>query len=212
MKKNRQLAVILFLVIAIFISYSIPVRKEKKPDTLSSLHIPHTVEDWKGENISDTYMDLKDQKYNFVDGVFAARYLNPAKEEVTFSITEAGHFHNPLVCFKGSGYEMKEFSDTQITVCGKNLNVYLFQSFKDGEGFITVYWLCVDKKNLNWWGQMTNLLWTSLLNKPIVSFMVRLDLAVKEGDVEKGTAQLKGFIEALASRIPESDRDFIFGK
>ncbi len=212
MKKNRQLAVILFLVIAIVISYSIPVKKERPPDTLSSLHIPHTVEDWKGENISDTYMDLKDQKYNFVDGVFAARYLNSANDEVTFSITEAAHFHNPLICYKASGYEMKIISDAGMTVSGKKLKVYLCHAFKDGEGYITLYWLCVDKKNLNWWGQMTNLLWTSLLNKPAVSFMVRLDLAVKEADAEKGTAQLKSFMEGLASRIPEADREFIFGK
>ena len=212
MRKSKQLAVILFFVIAIFVSFSIPMKKEKKTDTLSSLHIPHTVEDWKGENISDSYMDLKDQKYNFVDGVFAARYVNPLNDALTFSITEAGHFHNPLVCFKGSGFEMRKFSDTEISVCGKKLKVYLSQAFKDGEGYITIYWLCVDKKNLNWWGQMTNLLWNSLLNKPAASFMVRLDLAVKEVDAEKGRTQLLAFIEGLASRIPESDRDFIFGR
>lgn len=212
MKNSKQLAVILLLVMAILFSYSLPIRKQEKPDILSSLHIPRTVEDWKGEDISDTFMDLQDQQYNFIDRVFAAEYQNPSQDMLTFSITEAGHFHNPLVCFKGAGFEVRGNFENEITVCDKKIKFNLCHASKGREGFISAYWLCVDKKVLNWWGQLKNRFLSSLLNKTNVSFMVRIDLPVREGDTEKAITQIKKFIEDLGKGVPEADREFIFGK
>lgn len=212
MKNSKQLAALLLLVIAIFISFSVPIEKQKKPDILSSLHIPCNIEGWKGVDISDTYMNLEDQRYNFIDGLFAAEYQNSAQQVLCFSITESGHFHNPLICFKGAGFEVREFPGSVVMVCGEKIKFNLCQASKNGEGFISAYWLCVDKKVLSWWGQLKNQFWTSLLKKTNVSFMVRFDLPFKEGGQEKAIAQVRKFIEDMGRAVPEGDRDFIFGQ
>ena len=212
MKNPRHLLVIFFLVTAILLSFSVPVRKQQKPDVLSKLHIPRAAGEWKGEDISKTFMDPRDQKYNFIDRVFGAEYRNPSEDRITFSITESGHFHDPQVCYRGAGFEVREFPDSEITVCGRPLNVYLCHASKTDGGFLSVYWLCVDKTILNWWGQLRKQLLSSLLNRTPVSFMVRVDMPVKEGDLEKAVTQVRQFTEDLAKRIPEEDKEFIFGK
>jgi len=212
LKAMRKKLIIIFLLIAtLAISYATPRSKYKSPNLVNSLDIPLRMQGWVSKNISKQ-LDLTDQRFNFVSDIFARLYSNAYRENLLFLILDAGNFHNPKVCFGTSGYKVKELPDTEFNANGhkfKAETVY-FESSKDS--YVVIYWICINKKQVNWTEQKLVQLWYSLFNKEKIGLMGRIDIATKEAKIPDAIKLAQGFISQISLQIPPEETEYLFGK
>ncbi|MDD4938634.1 MAG: exosortase-associated EpsI family protein [Candidatus Omnitrophica bacterium] len=159
MQKTRLAVVITLVAATLAISFLAPKVKYKSTDFLSRINVPFWLEDWQSRDIS-YQLDLDDPTYGFAGNVFARLYNNRYGENLAFLILDAGNFHNPKVCFGASGYTMKELPDLELTVAGnRRLEAKTIYAGKGGEGYLLVYWICINKEVVDWTKQKAIQLW-----------------------------------------------------
>ena len=203
---------ILMLVGAILLSFVWPLKKGRGSEPFINLNIPMTLSGWNGRDVSSTFLDLEDQKYNFIDAIYAAEFMNASGKVLTLSVTQAAHFHNPRVCYEGEGYDLREISPEGLYFGGKPLPLKGIEARKGGEGFLTIYWLCLDGKVMGWRDQLTHLLWNSLNHDKTGSLMIRIDLPIQTEAVPEALSLIRGFLEELNANLSQTSRECIFGK
>lgn len=213
MNKPRLIAACVILSCAIILSYGLPRVKYKSPDMVSNLEVPYRTGNWFGKDSSGA-LNLNDLRYNFISRVFARTYANRYGENLLFLILDAGNFHNPKVCFGSSGYQIKDLPDLGIQLDnGRKLKAKVIYAGKpDGEGFLLVYWISINKNVVDWTQQKLLQLWYSLFNKDKVGLMVRLDIPAKENNLKEPLKLALEFFNEIAPHIPPEQADYIFGK
>ncbi len=193
------------------ISFGLPKSKYKSPNILLQLKIPFYADGWYGKNVSDK-LNLRDERYNFISEIFARLYMNKYNESLVFLILDAGNFHNPKACFGSSGYHARDLADTEFNTGKHRFKARTIYFQKGEEGFIVIYWICIDKKRVDWTRQKLLQLWYSLFNKEKVGLMVRLDMPVNFRNFNSSVKNAQDFITDISSEIPAEQAEYIFGK
>jgi len=201
----------MILICAIAASFGLPKVKYKSPDILSKLEIPQRIAGWRGKDVSQE-INLKDERYNFIGEVFARAYFNKYGEKLLFLILDAGNFHNPKVCFGSSGFTLKELPDLKLKVLGRDFKARVLYAQKGQEGQLLIYWICIDRKIVDWTEQKIKQLWYSMFNKEKAGLMARLDIPAREETLDNSLKLAKEFISDISSKIPSEQADYIFGR
>ena len=208
---KRYFAAILLLVGAIVLSYAIPRAKYTSPDMLSKLVIPRATEHWRSRDISNS-LKTAGQAYFFINKIFARQYVNDLGEPLTFLILDAGNFHHPKVCFGASGYTVVPLEDVTLEADAHKFKAHVLHMQKGRASILMLYWMCIDKKPVGWFGQKFIQFFYSMANKQKIGLMGRLEIPVPSGNIESALGLAKSFIRNIAPGIPAEQADYLFGK
>lgn len=195
---------------ALVYCFSFPGTKYTSPEVFSRLEIPYTMNSWQGIDIRDEW-NLEDKKYNFISQILERRYVNAHNKNLFFSILNAGNFHNPKVCSHGAGFKVSELNDQEFHLAGRTLKTHALYAQKNTEGFLLIYWICIDKGIVDWTKQKIKELYFSLFNKNRVGFMIRLAIPSTEDTLEDALALAQEFVHDLYRGLTPKDADYIFG-
>ena len=192
------------------LSFGFPRSKYVGTDMLSRLQVPSQMKSWNSRDVSGAF-DLKDARYNFVNSVFARQYVSDLGEYLVFIILDASNFHHPQICFGSSGYGVKPAGDLEINANGRRFKANaLFMNKKQGS-MLVVYWISIDKKNVDWTEQKFNQFFYSLFNKKKIGLMGRLDIPASEENIQKALRFAKDFISDVSRNMKPEDADYLFG-
>ncbi len=209
---SKKIAAIVILVLTIIFCFAFPKVKYQSPDMLSKLVIPTDPSvGWHSKDISDQF-DTKDLKYNFISRIFARIYTNPTNQSILLMILDAGNFHNPKVCYGSSGYQITDMPDITLRAGNRSFNAQSVFMEKDSQGLLIIYWICIDKKMVNWTGQKLMQLVYSMFNKEKIGFMIRLDVPTTLANAPNAQKFAQEFIDTIYSQIPSDQVEYIFGK
>lgn len=206
----------ILLVSAIAVSFLLPKPKYESLNILSNLNMPVEFAGWKSTDISKQLNiregDLKDDRYNFVNDIFARVYKNNKGQELLLLILDAGNFHNPKVCYTSSGFAIRDMGEVNFQTNEKTFHATALQMSKQEYQMSLFYWLTIDKKIVNWTGQKITEFWSSLLNKKKAGLMVRLEIPSLKG--REGDSLLLGrdFIQTLDQELNTEQKEYLFGR
>jgi EpsI family protein len=212
-KSKKYIIVIIMLVIAILISYSLPKAKYTGTGFISGLKIPKSITGWEAQDVTKE-VGLKSTAtiYDFVSESIAYQYTNKEGKNLLFIILDAGNFHHPKVCFTSSGYKIKELTDTEFHLSNQTLKTHTLYTEKGNSTNLSFYWIVIDKDVAHEWiEQKIKQLFFSLFGKQRVGLMVRIDIPSKEYDIEEATSIADQFILDLSQSINPEHADYIFG-
>jgi len=214
MKSKKTLTVIIILILAILISYSLPKAKYTGTGFISELTIPKSISGWTGRDVTqEVGLNLNEEKYNFVSGALAYQYVNEEGKTLLFIILDAGNFHHPKVCFTGAGFKIKELPDTEFHLPNQTLTTHTLFTERGRDNNLSFYWIVIDKDVAHEWiEQKAKQLFFSLFGKKRVGLMVRVDIPTREDQIESDTTLARQFIDNLNSAISPEDAEYIFGK
>ncbi len=210
--KTKLIIIIILLSVTIAAAFGFPKPKYKSPDILGILNIPTRMSKWRSIDYSDKLVQKDDDRYNFINDIFARLYRNQFGEQLLFLVLDAGNFHHPKVCFSSSGFEIEEIDGKVITLPDRKVKVKMMYTKKKDENFLLVYWITINGKQVDWTEQKFKQLWYSLFNKKKVGLMVRLDIPMREGRVEQSIMLAQEFFNDIYKELSDEERDYIFGR
>lgn len=206
----------LILVMTILISFALPRQKYQGTSILQDLNMPLTVGDqWQSADYSMNLSTTKDDRFNFLSGAFARIYGTREGRSLLLLILDAGNFHHPQLCYGSSGFKIKELDETALQTQNKTLRVKTFLAQKDaasGEAIVVMFWMVINKEQVDWTEQKLTQLWHSLFNKKQVGLMTRLDIPVSDGQIDQAIEYGQRFIRDLGGAMPTEKQEWIFGK
>ncbi len=208
---KRHLIAILILMCAIGICFGMPKAKYTSVKIVSKLVIPEKMYDWRSQDFSRK-LNKEDMRYNFISDIFARLYINRYREHLLLLILDAGNFHNPKICFGASGYKIRDLENLKIDLGGRSLSANALYMQRGDEGMLLVYWICIDKKIVDWTEQKLKELWFSMFNKQRAGLMIRLDIPTRPDQVENSLKLAKTFIKDLSLKVSPQDAEYLFGK
>jgi EpsI family protein len=207
----KQLITAGLLLLTILGSFYLPKAKYQSINILKEINIPSRMPGWQSQDISGQ-LNPQDKRYNFIGDVFARVYTNKYGESLVFLVLDAGNFHNPKVCFGGSGYEPRDVEKIKIESGASSFLAQTVFMKKTGESRLVVYWLCIDKKIASWGQQKAIELWSTLINKKKPGLMVRLEIPASEETIPFAVKLVQEFISELKSKLSAQDAEYVFGK
>lgn len=209
---KRQYILIFLLLVTILVSFGLQKPKYVSPNILGKLDIPYSLIDWRSEDVSNAIKQQGDDRYNFISDIFARVYGTRAGKSLLFIILDAGNFHHPKVCFGSSGYKIEELEDTEFDIPLGTFKAKTILALKGDVGFVLVYWMVINGKEVNWTEQKIKQFWFSLLNKQKEGLMMRLDIPVTDGNPKDAISFGQSFIADISSEMSDEDQEYIFGK
>ncbi len=212
MNNKKQLTAIIFLILTIAVSFCLPKHKYTSSKIIPELKIPQNINGWwYGSDVSKK-LNLQDERYNFVSDIFASAYTNKYRENLLLIILDAGNFHHPKVCFGSSGYKIKEIPQPILKIMGREFKPNILYAQKGSEELLIIYWICIDKKIVNWAEQKLSQLWFSLFNKQKTGLMIRLDIPTRGNNIAGSISIAEEFLKGLIKGLPQEQADYIIGK
>ncbi len=211
MKNYKHLIILILLILAAATSFLLPKTKYHSPDILSQLKIPPSFHYWASKDISNTF-NPADLRYNFISRIFAREYVNKYRQRLVFLILDAGNFHNPKVCFGSSGFKITDLPSQEIKIKNRVLKTHAAFYEKPGESYVIVYWICINKKTVDWVQQKLLQLKYSLLEKEKVGLMVRLDIPATSQTIDSALKLAREFLTQIEPEIPQDQAEYVFGK
>jgi len=202
--------VILLITIAIVYSFALPKKKYSGTDILSQLKIPYRLDTWQGADVEQG-LDLEDKKYNFISQTIEREYINAAGKNLSLSIMNADNFHNPKVCSNAAGFKVKELNDVELKVANRTIRTNAIYAQSGDEGYLLIYWMCINKDIVDWTEQKIKQLWYSLFNENKIGLMIRLDVPTDEDNIDDAHILANDFITALCNTLNQDDLDYIIG-
>lgn len=210
MKNIRPVTLIIILSALIIFSLTAPKTKYQGLNILKAINIPYNLYNWEGKDIGE--FNTSDDRYNFISDVISRQYTSRYKETLLMLILDAGNFHNPKVCYSSSGYNVTEHPDTIIELQNKTLKTYTLEMKKENENTLLIYWLCINKQQIDWTGQKLKELWYSILGKKKAGLMIRLEIPVIRGNIAGAKNLTNRFLKDMLRNLTEEDAEYIFGK
>lgn len=207
MKRPHIISIVLFLVIGV--AFGIPRPKYESLKILSSLNLPTRFAGWDSIDYAGE-LDLREDRYNFISDIFARLYKNRRGEYLLFLVLDAGNFHNPQVCYTSSGFKVEETAGIKIPIPDRTIVASALFMERHDLNMTMLYWLCIDKKIVDWAGQKFIELWSSIFNKKKAGLMVRLEIPTT-GDRQAAMDLAKEFIEDLNNNLTEEQKEYLFG-
>ena len=105
---KKKGVVSLVLVGVLFFCYLSEKPKQTDLKTLEKIQLPERLENWRSTIIKPEADFKKDDRYNFLSGLQARMYGTRYQEQILMLLLDGGNFHNPKVCFGGSGFKTNE--------------------------------------------------------------------------------------------------------
>lgn len=210
MNKQGLIIVTILLFTSIYCFAFPKTNKYEGLNILSQFIIPLEMNVWMGKDVEQTW-DREDGAYNFVSQTLDREYVNSDGNNLFLLVLDAGNFHNPKVCSDSSGYKVTELNDLEFHLLNRDFKAYSLYVEKDTNGFLLVYWMCIDKNIVDWKGQKVKQLWFSLINKKRTGLMVRLAIPAKEDTIDDAIFLTKNFIIDLSQAISPEHVAYIFG-
>ncbi|MBI4681485.1 MAG: EpsI family protein [Nitrospirae bacterium] len=214
MKSKKHLIVIILLMVAILLGYSLPKAKYTGTGFISRLRIPEIMSGWMGKDVTkDVGLSVRSTEYDFVSEALAYNYVNKEGKNLLFIVLDAGNFHHPKVCFTGAGFKIKELADTEFQLPNRALKSHTLFTERGKDNFLSFYWIVIDKNVAHEWiEQKSKQLIFSLFGSKRVGLMVRVDVPAKVEDIDDATDLAKQFINELSVVLPPDQADYIFGE
>lgn len=210
MNKQGLIIVTILLFTSIYCFAFPKTNKYEGLNILSQFKIPLEMNGWMGKDVEQTW-DREDGAYNFVSQTLDREYVNSDGNNLFLLVLDAGNFHNPKVCSDSSGYKVTELNDLEFHLLNRDFKAYSLYVEKGTDGFLIVYWMCIDKSIVDWKGQKVKQLWFSLINKKRAGLMVRLAIPAKEDTIHDAIFLTKNFIIDLSQAISPEHAAYIFG-
>lgn len=200
------------LLFAIIFCFGFPKTKEKYEgqNILSQLEIPHNIGGWQGKDVGQEW-NIEDEKYFYISQVLEREYINGNKK-LFFIILDAKNSHNPKICTENAGFKSTELNATEIHTSNGKFKAHCLYTEKNGEGYLLISWICVNKQIVDWVGQRLKLLWFSLFDQKGSNLLIRLDIPCREENIEDALNLAKSFISDFAQNISAETSDYVFGK
>ncbi len=212
MRVNRQIFAAILLLGAIAASFALPKTKYKSPDILSKLDIPFRFSGWQGKDAGNLF-NPAELRSNFISNIFARIYANQDKESLLLLILDAGNFHNPKVCSRGEGNTITDLPNLELRTKDHTFQAQAIYVQKGNDaGTVLIYWICINKKLVNWTGQKIMQLLYSMFNKEKIGLMVRLDINTRKENLNSAYELARKFVSDISSKISPEQAEYIFGK
>lgn len=213
MKSKKTLTVIIILILAILISYSLPKAKYTGTGFISELTIPKSISGWTGRDVTqEVGLNLNEEKYNFVSGALAYQYVNEEGKTLLFIILDAGNFHHPKVCFTGAGFKIKELPDKEFNLPNHTLKTHALFTERGRDNNLSFYWIVIDKDVAHEWiEQKAKQLFFSVFGKKRVGLMVRVDIPSAEDDIQNTTIMAEQFLSDISRSLDPVQATYILG-
>jgi len=209
MHKKIWIAIVL-LSTAITYIYVLPKQSYKNIEVLHQLKIPLDLPNWKGTEIKHAFKF--DGEPNNMGIYKNLRYVNVHDKLLYFTVFGSDNWHSPKVCSKMTGFEIINLGTEKVNLSNNiKFNTTNVFAQKEDNGFLIIYWLCIDKKVVNWAEQKLKVFWYSLFNKEIVGIMIRIDVPCKENKVEEALELSKQFLTILFKTIDSDNAKIVFG-
>ncbi len=210
--KNYRVFIVNIILLAVLIySFGFSKPKYESANILSQLQIPYDIGEWRGED-TDQSWSLDDERFNFISGMLQRKYNKANDQSVFLTILDAGNFHNPKVCSNSSGYKVKELNDLNLILLNRNLKAHAIYADKENEGYLIIYWICINKEIVNWTEQKIKQLWFSLTNKKNAGLMIRFDVPCDENSILDSLNLCEEFILNLSRTLSLDEAEYIIGK
>jgi len=210
-KRSKYLILIAILGLAGLWCYTMPKIQYKSPDILEKLAIPTETQFWRSRDIAGE-LNLNDTRYNFVNRIFARQYASDLGESLVFLILDAGNFHHPQVCFGGAGYKVEPQDDIVIDTPTHPLKAKALYMEKDRHSVLIVYWITINKMNVDWNQQKVKEFFYSLFNKEKVGLMGRLEVPASRESLPQAVETAKSFLKDFGRKMPADDASYLFGE
>lgn len=213
--KKKCLVVIIILLSFVILSFTLP-RGMKYEGTkfISGLNLPLTIADWQGKDV-DAGTSKGDDRYNFIGEMLTRQYANKSGGSLLLLVLDARDFHYPNVCFRSSGFDVKELAKTEFNAAGRIFKadtIYTERTAKNDQ-YLIIYWIVIDKKQIpNWVEQKSKQLFFSLFNKKSTGLLIRLDVPIIGNNTEAGFSLAKQFIKDMSVVLPAEKADYLFGE
>lgn len=204
----------LLFIIVLGITYVLPKPQYENSDVISRLDIPTRLYNWRSQDMSQAIIqDNKDDRYKFISDIFARAYGTKYNESLLFLVLNVNNFHPPQDCFTSSGYKVSKMNNLDVGLTTKKLSTYAFLATKADQSFLVVYWTVIDRELIeNWtYGEFKQMM-MNVLNKDRAGLMMRLDILVENGDIQKALKLGERFIQDLEKEFPIVQKEYLFGQ
>ncbi|MCF6151603.1 MAG: EpsI family protein [Candidatus Kuenenia stuttgartiensis] len=208
-KLKPYIAAAILAVTIIWISV-FPKPKYTAPDVLSRLSIPYKLNEWTGVD-TEIKWNIEDDIYNFLSQAFDREYMSADNKNLFLLMLNGSNFHNPKICFRGAGFTTKELDNIRFQTLNSTFNARSLYAESGNEGFLIIYWMCVDGRVVNWTEQKLKELYYTLIDRNRASLMVRLDIPCKEGEIDNAVVMATKFVDNLSRSIKVDQSKYIFG-
>ncbi len=210
--KKSLLIVTILIVLTAALSYGLARTKYVGTDVLARLEIPYRLDNWTGQDVK-IELNPNDQRYFFISGIFSRVFTNKYNEGLLFIVLDANNFHNPKVCFRGAGYEVKEVPDVALTLPDKRvIKATSLYAKKADDALLVSYWICINGKVVDWNRQKLYQLWFSLFGKKKTGYMIRFEIATPFERLDNARKIADDFARNLFSKLSAEQAAYIFGK
>lgn len=208
---NKPVLISVLVLAAIAASFLLPKPKYTSLNILKELNIPKKFAKWKSKDVTKE-LNLSDDRYNFISDIFARLYEDHRGNQLLLLILDAGNFHNPKVCFGNTGYSVKDLGQTNFTINNSSFKANTLHMEKAAHTMVMYYWLCLDKKTVNWAEQKILELWSTLFHKKKTGLMIRLEIPAKNKTREECFAFAGDFMQTLSNHLTSEQREYLFGQ
>lgn len=209
-KRFKPYIAIILLSSTIIYCFAFPKAKYVSTDIFSHLEIPYKIDMWIGSDIEQNWK-LEDEEYSYISQILEREYINENNKNLFLLLLNAGNFHNPKVCYNGAGFKVRELEDTELCVLDRTFKAHTLYAENDTEGYLLVYWMCIDKKIIDWTQQKIKQLWYSFLHEQNLGLMIRLDIPSSEDNIKDALVLAKEFISGLSKVLGTEEVKYLFG-
>jgi hypothetical protein len=210
---GRILPVFALLLATAAGAYGVPRPKYTGTNLIPQLTIPMQPNGWTSRDMVGELNLQDDDRYRFMSDIFARLYTHATGQHLLFLVMDAGNFHHPKVCFGSSGFTVRELPDTRLTAGERTFAAKTLYARRGHEGFVVIYWMVIDKHRVDWSGQKLSQFWSSLLNKPRVGLMARMDIPAHENAITHSVSLADQFIRAAGESLSRTGyADDVFGE
>jgi len=199
------------LILTIGIAFGLPKHKYAGTDIIASLNLPQSLPGWHTEDLSDEINTNKESMY-FIGHILEKEYDKDLGPLIYLFILDANNFHHPKVCIGGAGYDAQDLDDVEFKLSNHAWKAKAIYFQKGEEGFLTVYWICINKKEVDWTEQKLIQFWYSLFNKQKTGVMIRIDITTTRDQVPQAIQSIQDLLNDLSTQIPPEQQDYLFGK
>lgn len=209
-KKLKPFIAIILLISTIIYCFAFPKIKYTSMDIFSQLEIPYEIDMWKGMDTEQEWK-LEGEEYNYISQMLEREYIHENNKNLFLLLLNAGNFHNPKVCYNGAGFKVRELEDTEVRVLDRIFKAHTLYAQNDTEGYLLVYWICIDKNIIDWTKQKIKQLWYSFSHEKSLGLMIRLDIPSNEYNINDSVVLAKEFITDLSKAMRPEAVQYIFG-
>jgi EpsI family protein len=209
--KIKYLIVISILIVAGVLTYAVPKPpRYQGTGILKSINLPSNIGQWTSQPMADNTINLNAKYTAYINDYKTIKYVHSNGAVIYLSVLDAGNFHNPRLCFTGSGYEAEEMPDTILGTNKVPASTIFFK--KNTQSILLLYWMTINQKRVDWTKQKMQQLWYSLINKQRVGLIVRLDIPSEESSLKIMQELAIDLTNQLASSLSAQESSYVFGQ